>query len=206
MLLFLFYVILFLAVVAGLVLAIPVVRRFLVTNHILKLFRKMLPQISQTEQEALDAGTVWWEGDLFSGKPDWKKMLAYPKPTLTAEEQAFLDGPVEQLCAMLDEWKITHELKDLPPEVWQFIKEKGFFSLIKAAKGMPIGATVSFSSVAGRFGNNGQSDYSSANDLLCKISSSMRTWRPETRGIAIDWTAWGQIGICLLYTSPSPRD
>ncbi|MEQ1778004.1 MAG: acyl-CoA dehydrogenase, partial [Nitrosomonas sp.] len=130
MLLFLFYVILFLAVVAGLVLAIPVVRRFLVTNHILKLFRKMLPQISQTEQEALDAGTVWWEGDLFSGKPDWKKMLAYPKPTLTAEEQAFLDGPVEQLCAMLDEWKITHELKDLPPEVWQFIKEKGFFSLI----------------------------------------------------------------------------
>lgn len=130
MLLFLFYVILFLAVVAGLILAIPVVRRFLVTNHILKLFRKMLPQISQTEQEALDAGTVWWEGDLFSGKPDWKKMLAYPKPTLTAEEQAFLDGPVEQLCAMLDEWKITHELKDLPPEVWQFIKEKGFFSLI----------------------------------------------------------------------------
>jgi NAD(P)-dependent dehydrogenase (short-subunit alcohol dehydrogenase family) len=75
------------------------------------------------------------------------------------------------------------------------IKADGFFSLLKAAKGMPIGATVSFSSVAGRFGNNGQSDYSSANDLLCKISSSMRTWRPETRGIAIDWTAWGQIGM-----------
>jgi hypothetical protein len=75
------------------------------------------------------------------------------------------------------------------------IKADGFFSLIKAAKGMPIGATVSFSSVAGRFGNNGQSDYSSANDLLCKISSSMRSWRPETRGIAIDWTAWGQIGM-----------
>ncbi len=75
------------------------------------------------------------------------------------------------------------------------VKADGFFSLIKAAKGMPIGATVSFSSVAGRFGNNGQSDYSSANDLLCKISSSMRTWRPETRGIAIDWTAWGQIGM-----------
>ena len=75
------------------------------------------------------------------------------------------------------------------------IKADGFFSLIKAAKGLPIGATVSFSSVAGRFGNNGQSDYSSANDLLCKISSSMRMWRPETRGIAIDWTAWGQIGM-----------
>ena len=75
------------------------------------------------------------------------------------------------------------------------IKADGFFSLLKAAKGMPIGATVSFSSVAGRFGNNGQSDYSSANDLLCKISSSMRAWRPDTRGIAIDWTAWGQIGM-----------
>ncbi len=130
MLEFLFTVILFLVVIAGVVLGIPMIRRFLVSNHILKLFRTMLPQISQTEQEALDAGTVWWEGDLFSGKPDWKKLLAYPKPQLTAEEQAFLDGPVEQLCAMLDEWKITHELKDLPPEVWQFIKDKGFFSLI----------------------------------------------------------------------------
>lgn len=130
MLLFLFYVILFLVAVAGVVLGIPVIRRWVVTGPVLKIFRKMLPQISQTEQEALDAGTVWWEGDLFSGKPDWKKMLAYPRPQLTAEEQAFLDGPVEALCAMLDEWKITHELKDLPPEVWQFIKEQGFFGLI----------------------------------------------------------------------------
>ena len=79
------------------------------------------------------------------------------------------------------------------------VKADGFFSLIRAAKGMPIGATVSFSSVAGRFGNNGQSDYSSANDLLCKISSSMRSWRPDTRGIAIDWTAWGEIGMASRW-------
>jgi acyl-CoA dehydrogenase len=130
MLLFLFYVLLLLTAVIGVILAVPVIRRFLVSNQILKIFRTMLPQISQTEQEALDAGTVWWEGDLFGGKPDWKKLLAYPKPQLTVEEQAFLDGPVEQLCAMLDEWKITHELQDLPPEVWQFIKKKGFFGLI----------------------------------------------------------------------------
>ncbi|MGZ0018094.1 acyl-CoA dehydrogenase [Nitrosomonas sp. wSCUT-2] len=130
MLQFLFYIFLFLVVTAGVILGIPAIRRFLVTGQLLKVFRKMLPQISQTEQEALDAGTVWWEGDLFSGKPDWKKLLAYPKPQLTAEEQAFLDGPVEELCAMLDEWKITHELKDLPPEVWQFIKDQGFFGLI----------------------------------------------------------------------------
>ncbi len=83
------------------------------------------------------------------------------------------------------------------------VKADGFFSLLKAAKGLPIGATVSFSSVAGRFGNNGQSDYSSANDLLCKISSSMRTWRPETRGIAIDWTAWGEIGMASRGSVPA---
>lgn len=130
MLLFLFYVTLLFVAVIGLIVTVPAIRRFLVTKRILKIFRTMLPQISQTEQEALDAGTVWWEGDLFGGKPDWKKLLAYPRPQLTAEEQVFLDGPVEQLCAMLDEWKITHELKDLPPDVWQFIKKKGFFGLI----------------------------------------------------------------------------
>ncbi|MFZ2359486.1 MAG: SDR family NAD(P)-dependent oxidoreductase, partial [Anaerolineae bacterium] len=83
------------------------------------------------------------------------------------------------------------------------VKADGFFNLVKAAKGMPIGATVSFSSVAGRFGNNGQSDYSSANDLLCKISSSMRAWRPEARAIAIDWTAWGQIGMASRGSVPA---
>jgi len=83
------------------------------------------------------------------------------------------------------------------------VKADGFFNLIKAARGLPIGATVSFSSVAGRFGNNGQSDYSSANDLLCKISSSMRMWRPDTRGIAIDWTAWGQIGMASRGSVPA---
>jgi 3-oxoacyl-(acyl-carrier-protein) synthase/acyl carrier protein/NAD(P)-dependent dehydrogenase (short-subunit alcohol dehydrogenase family) len=82
------------------------------------------------------------------------------------------------------------------------IKSDGFFSLLKAAKGMPIGATVSFSSVAGRFGNNGQTDYSAANDLLCKITSSLRQWRPETKGIVIDWTAWGDIGMATRGSIP----
>jgi acyl-CoA dehydrogenase len=127
---FLFYVLLSLIAIVALILLVPFLRRFIVSNQILKIFRKMLPKISQTEQEALDAGTVWWDGDLFSGKPDWNKLLAYPKQDLSEEEKAFLAGPVEQLCAMLDEWKITHELHDLPPEVWQFIKENGFFGLI----------------------------------------------------------------------------
>jgi NAD(P)-dependent dehydrogenase (short-subunit alcohol dehydrogenase family)/acyl carrier protein len=82
------------------------------------------------------------------------------------------------------------------------VKADGFFSLLKAAQGMPIGAAVVFSSVAGRFGNSGQTDYSAANDLLCKISSSLRRWRPETRGIAIDWTAWGGIGMATRGSIP----
>ncbi len=112
------------------VILVPPVRRALISNHLLKVFRKILPQVSQTEQEALDAGTVWWEGDLFSGRPNWNKLLTYPKPKLTAEEKAFLAGPVEELCAMLDEWRITRELHDLPPDVWQFIKDNGFFGMI----------------------------------------------------------------------------
>ncbi len=117
------------ALFAALTLPTPL-RRTLIGVPLLALFRKILPQVSQTEQEALDAGTVWWDGELFSGKPDWHKLLAYPKPTLTEEERAFIDGPVEQLCAMLDDWQITHELHDLPPAAWQFIKAQGFLGMI----------------------------------------------------------------------------
>ncbi|MDE2311449.1 MAG: acyl-CoA dehydrogenase [Betaproteobacteria bacterium] len=112
------------------VLGIPLLRRVLVSSFILRIFRRILPQVSQTEQEALDAGTVWWDGDLFSGNPNWHKLLAYPKPELSAEEQSFLDNETEALCAMLDDWDITHVRQDLPPQVWQFIKDKGFFGMI----------------------------------------------------------------------------
>jgi len=105
-------------------------RSRIVSAPLLAVFRSVLPQVSETEREALDAGTVWWEGDLFSGRPDWRKLLAYPVPRLSPEEQAFVDGPVEELCRMLDDWKITHELGDLPPGVWQFVKDQGFLGLI----------------------------------------------------------------------------
>ncbi|HZP86445.1 MAG TPA: acyl-CoA dehydrogenase [Burkholderiales bacterium] len=105
-------------------------RRALLSDPLLAWFRRVLPQVSQTEQEALDAGTVWWDGELFSGNPDWNRLLGLPRPTLTAEEQAFLDGPVERLCAMVDEWKVSQELNDLPPHVWQFIKDNGFLGMI----------------------------------------------------------------------------
>ena len=122
---------LWIAFVVAALLANPTpVRRLLLGQPLLNLFRRILPQVSQTEQEALDAGTVWWDGDLFSGKPDWGKLLSYPRPTLSAEERAFLDGPVEELCRMVNDWQITHELQDLPPHVWQFIKDRGFLGMI----------------------------------------------------------------------------
>ncbi|MCW5593204.1 MAG: acyl-CoA dehydrogenase [Burkholderiales bacterium] len=105
-------------------------RRAAVSGPLFGVFKKVLPAMSDTEREALEAGSVWWDADLFTGRPDWKKMLAYPAAKLTPEEQAFVDGPVEQLCAMLDEWDINHERMDLPPEVWKFIRDKGFLGII----------------------------------------------------------------------------
>ncbi|MBI4756001.1 MAG: acyl-CoA dehydrogenase [Betaproteobacteria bacterium] len=105
-------------------------RRALISAPLLGVYRRILPQMSQTEREALEAGSVWWEGDLFRGRPDWKKLLAYPQPRLGAEEQAFLDGPVEELCAMVSEWETTAVTHDLPPEAWQFAKERGFLGMI----------------------------------------------------------------------------
>src|SRR5688500_3843247 len=109
---------------------LPEFRRRKISAPLLALFRKATPQLSDTEQIALDAGTVGFEGELFSGKPDWAKLLAQPRPELSVEEQAFLDGPVEELCAMVDDWQISHELADLPPEIWDYLKKHRFFGMI----------------------------------------------------------------------------
>ncbi|MBI3145017.1 MAG: acyl-CoA dehydrogenase, partial [Pseudogulbenkiania sp.] len=116
--------------ILALVLNVTPLRRAVFTGPVFQVFKKITPAMSQTEQEAINAGTVWWDRDLFSGKPDWQRLLSYPVPQLTPEEQAFLDGPTEELCRMVDDWQITHEIKDLPPQVWQFIKDKGFLGMI----------------------------------------------------------------------------
>jgi acyl-CoA dehydrogenase len=116
---------------AGLVaLNLTDVRRERVTRPLLKVYRKMLPSMSRTEREALEAGTVWWEGELFAGVPKWQKLLGAPAPQLSDEEQAFLDGPCEELCRMNDEWQVTHSLQDLSPETWKYLRKKGFFAMI----------------------------------------------------------------------------
>ena len=109
---------------------VETLRRERISAPILGILRKQLPTLSATERAALEAGTVWWEGQLFSGIPDWQVLAELPPPTLTEEEQAFLDGPTEELCRMAHEWEIVHTLQDMPPEVWAFIREQGFFSLI----------------------------------------------------------------------------
>ena len=101
-----------------------------ISRPFLRTYRRMLPSMSQTEKDALDAGTVWWDGELFTGGPDWDKLLSAAAPRLSAEEQAFLDGPCEELCRMVDDWDITHRRADLPPHVWDYLKSKGFFAMI----------------------------------------------------------------------------
>ncbi|MBU4684702.1 acyl-CoA dehydrogenase FadE [Cedecea davisae] len=105
-------------------------RKSLISAPVFRGFRKVMPPMSRTEKEAIDAGTTWWEGDLFRGKPDWEKLHNYPQPKLTEEEQAFIDGPVEEACRMANDFQITHELADLPPELWTYLKEHRFFAMI----------------------------------------------------------------------------
>jgi acyl-CoA dehydrogenase len=109
---------------------LPALRRRWISDAVLRSFRRLLPRMSQTEREALEAGTVGWEGELFSGLPRWERLFDLPPPRLTPEEEAFLDGPVEELCQMINDWEITERLHDLPPPVWRYIKEKGFFGMI----------------------------------------------------------------------------
>jgi len=119
---------LFLAIVVPL--NLPNIRQKYISEPLLEFMRSSMPSISKTEQEALDAGKTWWEVDLFSGKPDYSRIRDLPPSKLSDEEQAFLDGPVEELCAMLDDWKINQVDYDLPKPVWKFLKQNKFFAMI----------------------------------------------------------------------------
>ncbi len=107
-------------------------RKKWVSDPAFKVFKQVLPPLSETEKEAMEAGSVWWDAELFSGKPDFTKLHHYPKPTLSSKEQAFIDNELETLLAMLDDHKIVKEDRDLPPEVWQYLRKERFFSLIIA--------------------------------------------------------------------------
>src|SRR5579885_1551070 len=114
---------------AAFVLNVPPLRRLLITSWIMKLMKGFMPKISETERVALEAGVVWIEKDLFSGKPDFRKIIKEPYPELTAEEKAFLDGPVERACASCNDWQVYKD-RDLPPETWEILKKEKFFGMI----------------------------------------------------------------------------
>lgn len=117
-----------------LVIAVPLsvkdIRQNFITSKLLAFYKKVMPEMSATEQEAIDAGTVWWDGDIFSGKPDWDKLHRISRSRLSNEEQAFLDGPCNEVCNMVDEWQINHKDADLSPEIWAFLRKHKFFAMI----------------------------------------------------------------------------
>ncbi|GMW07213.1 MAG: acyl-CoA dehydrogenase [Nevskiales bacterium] len=132
-------------------------RRERITAPLLRFYKTLVPQLSATEREALEAGTVWWDGELFTGLPDWSKLAALPPGRLSDEERAFLDGPTHELCQLLDDWEATHELGDMPRETWEFIVEKRFFAMIipKRYGGLefsPLAVAAVLAKVASRSG------------------------------------------------------
>ena len=114
----------------GLFLFITPLRRFAITKPVQKWFAKQQPQITAAEQTVLDAGGVWWEQEIFNAEPDWDKLCDLKQIELTNAEQAYIDQQVETLCGMLDEWDIVHKRKDLPPDVWDYIKKEKFWGLV----------------------------------------------------------------------------
>jgi len=111
-------------------LSVTSLRRKLLVRPLLAAYRQVMPAMSDTERAALEAGTVWWEAELFTGRPDWRRLRGFPAPGLSPEEQGFLDGPVEELCAMINDWEITEELRDLTPQTWDYMRRQGFFGMI----------------------------------------------------------------------------
>jgi len=121
------------AVVAGLPLVLATIgplRRLLLTRPMMAFYRRAMPEISDTERAALEAGSTWWDAELFTGRPNWTRLLGYPRAQLSEEEQAFLDGPTEALCALLDDYRIDNIDRDLPQAAWDLIKEERFFGMV----------------------------------------------------------------------------
>ena len=116
--------------VIALPLNISAFRQNVISRPLMKVYRGIMPEMSTTEKEAIEAGTTWWEADLFAGNPNWKKLHNYPVARLSADEQAFLDGPVEEVCRMVNQHQVSHQLADLPADVWQYLKDHGFFAMI----------------------------------------------------------------------------
>lgn len=181
----LWLLILWLAFVPMLVANMDDFRRERIARPALKIYRSMLPSMSDTEREALEAGNVWWDGELFSGTPNWDTLMSFPAPELSDEEQAFFDGPCEELCHMLDDWDISHERGDMPPEVWSFIKQQRFFAMI----------------IPKRYGGLEFSAY--ANAMIIAKLASRNTAASSTIGVP---NSLGPAELLLAYGTQEQKD
>ncbi|RAJ93687.1 acyl-CoA dehydrogenase [Aliidiomarina maris] len=124
------YVLLIIIAAIAVILGVPDIRRSLISRPAFGFFKRVLPPLSATERDAMEAGDVWWDAELFSGKPDWYRLLRTPKPQFSEREQAFIDNQLETLLAMIDDFDITMHQRDLPESVWQYLRQEGFFSMI----------------------------------------------------------------------------
>ena len=190
-------------VLAGL--SIPPLRRAALIEPIFRKIKGILPKVSATEQEALNAGTIGFDAELFSGTPDWEKLRAVPPITLTAEEKAFLDGPTAELCRMVDDWKIRHDQHEIPEQIWEFAKKNGFLGMLISKEHGGLGFSAQAQSlVLGKIASRSPDVCT-----LVMVPNSLgpgelieKYGTPEQKEHFLPRLAKG----CLLYTSPSPRD
>ncbi|SVA94916.1 uncharacterized protein METZ01_LOCUS147770, partial [marine metagenome] len=184
---------------------IPEIRRNYFSARILKLYKSVLPTISQTEQEAIDAGNVWWDGELFTGNPNWEILRQNPKTNLPAEEQAFLDGPVNAVCEMIDEWTVIHKNYDLPEEVYDFVKKEGLFSLIipKAYGGLEF-SPLGVASVMAKIGSRSPtlSSMVGVPNSLGPAELLMHYGTEEQKDTLLPKLATGELVPCFALTGP----
>lgn len=163
----------------------PDYKRKLIIEPAFDTMSRSLPTISETEKAALEAGTVGWEGELFSGAPQWEKLLTITSPSLTEEEQAFIDGPTQTLCEMINEWEITQNTFDLPETVWDFIKKEQFFALM----------------IPKRYGGKGFSEFAHS-EILTRLASRSLTLGST---VAVP-NSLGPAELLLHYGTPEQRD
>ena len=180
-------------------------RRDYITRRILDWYRRILPRLSATEQEAINAGTVWWEGELFTGNPDWEKLLSAGRPRISKSEQEFIDGPVEALCRMVDSWQINFELADIPPAIVDFIKHHKFLGMIIPQQygGLGLSAVAQTEVYTKLFGiSNVVANFISVPNSLGPAELLLRYGTAQQKDYFLPRLALGEEIPCFALTAP----
>ncbi len=186
---------------------VPFIRQVVITAPIVKAIQlfKLLPAISDTERAAIEAGTVWMDGELFSGKPNFKRILAEPYPTLSPDEQAFVDGPVEQVCRMATDWEI-HQRKDLPPAVWTYLRQERFFGMMIPSEYGGLGfSNTAYSAVMTKLASRSFTHTATVGvtNSLGPAKLLLRYGTPEQKQRYLPKLATGEEMPCFALTEPT---